>query len=53
MDDTQKRILKHYAKLNLDFLDEDELDDDAPIEEASTPREKVIGIEGVTSMPLA
>lgn len=31
MDDTRKRVTKCYPYLNLDFLDEDDLVDDAPI----------------------
>lgn len=35
MDDTRKRVAKCYPFLNLDFLDEDNLADDAPIVDAS------------------
>lgn len=31
MDDTQRRVLKCYSDLNLNFLDEDESDDEAPV----------------------
>lgn len=46
MVDTQRRILKHYSDLNLDFLDEDKSDNDGPVEGALAHRAKVIGTKG-------
>lgn len=47
MDDTRKRILKHYSNLNQDFLDEDVSNNNIPAEGASIPKVEVVGIEGV------
>lgn len=38
MDHTQRRILKCHSNLNLDFLDEDKLDDDVQTKGAPTSR---------------
>lgn len=49
MDNTRRKILKHYSNLNLDFLDEDKLNDDIPAEGALTPGAVVARIEEVTN----
>lgn len=38
MDDTRRRVFKHFPDLNLNFLDEDEPEEDSPIEGAPTSR---------------
>lgn len=43
IDNTWKRILKHHSDLNLDFLDEDESDDEAPTEGAPAPKQRELG----------
>lgn len=46
MDDTRKRIAKCYPFLKLDFLDEEDSADDAPIEDVPALEVGVVGTEG-------
>lgn len=48
MDDTRKRILKRYSNFNLNFLDEDDSDEDALAINASA-LEGAVGIEVAAS----
>lgn len=53
MDDTRKRIIKHYSNLNLDFLDENKPDNDVPTEHAMILEVEVVGNEEVFNAPPA
>lgn len=46
MEDTQRRILGRYSNLNLNFMYEDEWDNEGPIEGAPTLGAEVAGTKG-------